>query len=622
VGSLRSRRAGAARSRAIRTPVAPVSTSHVRNVIRAWAALVALTGAIVAMLAQPIAAADDARWQRPLAGRVVRAFAEPPSTYAAGHRGVDFAAPVGADVRAAGAGTVSFAGDVGGGLHVVVQHRGGVRTSYSFLADVTVAEGEAVTAATVVGHAGGSDADSGHEPGVLHFGVRVGDRYVDPMLLFQARDLRDLVRLVPIDGAPAESWAHRSAGERTALQEGWTPLVAPAGSGDGGCASGVPLVGGAVDAICDGAKWTSGRTRDALDAGLGVLGAAGRRGRALAAGLRGPLNELVDQLANAGALVRAQLLASPPGRALSDLVEIGERFLDWSTTECAGDAAPADGSGGSGHLLMAVAGIDSSSSGRDRRSFGLDTDALGYHRDEVHWYSYADDGGAYDRSDTHDSLRTAAARLAQQLRELHAREPGREVDLIAHSQGGVVVDAFLRWEYDAADPAFPPIGTVVTLASPHQGAPLATTGATLRENEAIRGVLDVTDDIRPGPPSDAKSVLQLSENSRLMRKLWAGRLPEHIDFTTIGGTDDIVVPANRIRVPGATEVVVVVDGLNDHSAITSDDRSLQVVRSALELRPPPCTSVLEGLRSAVEPVLLSRVEGDLGEFVTTYLEVR
>jgi hypothetical protein len=46
------------------------------------------------------------------------------------------------------------------------------------------------------------------------------------------------------------------------------------------------------------------------------------------------------------------------------------------------------------------------------------------------------------------------------------------------------------------------------------------------------------------------------------------------------------------------------------------------VRSALEHRPPPCTSLLEGLRSAVEPVLVSRVEGDLGELLTTYLEVR
>ena len=99
-------------------------------------------------------------------------------------------------------------------------------------------------------------------------------------------------------------------------------------------------------------------------------------------------------------------------------------------------------------------------------------------------------------------------------------------------------------------------------------------------------------------------------------------MPDHLDVTAVGGTDDVIVPADRIHVPGATEVVVDVRGANDHSAIPHDGRALQVVRSALEHRPPPCTSLLEGLRSAVEPVLVSRVEGDLGEYVTTYLEVR
>ena len=105
--------------------------------------------------------------------------------------------PPGTPVRAAGAGTVTFAGDVAGALHVVVTHRNGLRTSYSFLADITVAVGDAVTTSTVVGHSGGADPDSGHGPDALHFGLRIGDRYVDPLLLFQTRDLTELVRLVP-----------------------------------------------------------------------------------------------------------------------------------------------------------------------------------------------------------------------------------------------------------------------------------------------------------------------------------------------------------------------------------------------------------------------------------------
>jgi triacylglycerol esterase/lipase EstA (alpha/beta hydrolase family) len=86
-------------------------------------------------------------------------------------------------------------------------------------------------------------------------------------------------------------------------------------------------------------------------------------------------------------------------------------------------------------------------------------------------FSYAPGGGAYDADDTYVTIEVAARRLGAQLRERQRREPGREVDLLAHSQGGIVVAAFLTLVYDPTDPAYPPLGTVVTLAAPHHGTP-------------------------------------------------------------------------------------------------------------------------------------------------------
>ena len=217
---------------------------------------------IVGAAARPVAAADsDSGWRRPVDGGVVRAFAEPAGEYGPGHRGVDLAAAPGTAVRAAGAGTVTFAGDVAGALHVVVTHRNGLRTSYSFLVDVSVIEGDVVTNATVVGHAGGTDAESAHGTGVVHFGLRVGERYVDPLQLFHTRDLRDLVRLVPAEGPLAESWAHARLDETATLPLGWQPTGGSERSNDDGCSSGVPIVGAAIDAVCDGVDWTASRTR-------------------------------------------------------------------------------------------------------------------------------------------------------------------------------------------------------------------------------------------------------------------------------------------------------------------------------------------------------------------------
>ena len=76
-----------------------------------------------------------------------------------------------------------FAGRVGAGLHVVVRHPGDIRTTDSFLATIAVVVGEKVRRGAVLGTSGGTGA--GHAAGVLHFGVRVGATYVDPMLLFE-----------------------------------------------------------------------------------------------------------------------------------------------------------------------------------------------------------------------------------------------------------------------------------------------------------------------------------------------------------------------------------------------------------------------------------------------------
>ncbi len=141
-------------------------------------------------------AAPAPAWRWPLDGGppVTRRFDPPPEPWLAGHRGVDLAAAPGATVRAAGAGTVTFAGVVAGRPVVSVDHAGGLRTTYEPV-DPVVVVGQRVDAgaplgALLAGHAGCP------APACLHWGLRSGERYLDPLSLFGL----GRVRLLPLGG--------------------------------------------------------------------------------------------------------------------------------------------------------------------------------------------------------------------------------------------------------------------------------------------------------------------------------------------------------------------------------------------------------------------------------------
>ena len=129
--------------------------------------------------------------------QVVRGFVPPTSQWGPGHRGVDLATSPGEPVRAAAAGTVSFAGRVAGRGVVVVTHADGVRTEYEPVTPL-VRQGVAVVRGEALGLVHGTHDDCA--PGrCLHWGARRGAAYFDPLRL-----LRPLgpVRLLPWTGPP------------------------------------------------------------------------------------------------------------------------------------------------------------------------------------------------------------------------------------------------------------------------------------------------------------------------------------------------------------------------------------------------------------------------------------
>jgi peptidoglycan hydrolase-like protein with peptidoglycan-binding domain len=96
------------------------------------------------------------------------------------HPGIDYPAPSGTSVRAAGRGTVVFAGwDSGGyGKLVVVAHPRGVRSMYAHLSRIAVNAGQSVIAGSLVGAVGATGFATGPH---LHFELRLGGAAIDPL---------------------------------------------------------------------------------------------------------------------------------------------------------------------------------------------------------------------------------------------------------------------------------------------------------------------------------------------------------------------------------------------------------------------------------------------------------
>ena len=484
----------------------------------------------------------------PVNGPVTDPFRPPSTRYGAGNRGIDYATHPGEPVRASAAGEVVFAGRVGNSLHVVVLHADGIRTSYSFLRSVQVARGNRVGAGATVGTAASS----------LHFGARAGDAYLDPAVLLSG-DRR--VHLIPDGTTAPPPKAESEAAERAGLTQLVWGGVSSAGKAAGrGAARLASATAGAAKELPPVRQ-----VRDALDG--------------------------IEQLRVNG-FSRPRL----PGESeIRSALRVAREAV--TDRECTPADEPAPVPNRRGRIALLVGGLGSSS---DKASIDdVDTSALGYERDRVVRFSYrggTTDERAYQPSDTLGDIRHAGRRLRDLLERLQYEHPGVPVDLIAHSQGGLVARSALGDELDPFDPRTPRVDTLITLATPHHGANLATAAALLRHTNRgpliERGVGAVGRGRGLDPRSPA--INQLAETSDFLRELNRRPLPKGVRATSIAARRDVVVPSPKSRLRGARNVVVALPGLgNDHANLPGSSEARREMALALAGKPATCESAAD-----------------------------
>ena len=108
---------------------------------------------------------------KPVSGNITSRYGAVESVRNHAHSGLDIAAPYGTDIKAAAAGTVSYAGWMGGyGNLVIIDHENGVQTYYGHCSKIYAKVGDEVEAGDVISAVGSTGNSTGNH---LHFEIRI-----------------------------------------------------------------------------------------------------------------------------------------------------------------------------------------------------------------------------------------------------------------------------------------------------------------------------------------------------------------------------------------------------------------------------------------------------------------
>jgi pimeloyl-ACP methyl ester carboxylesterase len=213
---------------------------------------------------------------------------------------------------------------------------------------------------------------------------------------------------------------------------------------------------------------------------------------------------------------------------------------------------------------------------------------LGYPADRTYVFSYRGVDGPhlhepYERADTYASLEDSAGRLTTLMLRIAKDHPGVGVDLIAHSQGGIVARTYLQRAARAWQAGLPSIEHLVTFATPHHGTDAAVVGDRLRRSSYIgAGITKGAGWLFPIPDPDAPALSDLTVDSTLIEDLARSDVLYGTQVLSMGTRNDLVVPGHRaLYHRGRTAIVDGDSWVRSHSTILTAPGALALAHNFL-----------------------------------------
>lgn len=263
--------------------------------------------------------------------------------------------------------------------------------------------------------------------------------------------------------------------------------------------------------------------------------------------------------------------------------------------DCVGrDEAAAAGGAPNDNVVVVINGLGSYSEHTDLYRHAVDL--LRYPEERAYVFSYDGIEGPrlhdpYEPDATFGDLGAAASKLETMLRAVAQDHPGADVDLVAHSQGGLVARIFLERLAASWTPELPRVEHLVTLATPHTGAPAADVAQRMRGTALGAGLMAVLSHLSRKthlPDPNAEVIAQLSPSSDLVGLLAEEDVAFGTRVLSLAVPDDLAVPAHRARLAHEANLTLPPAGGFAHSRIVESERAAAVAHDFLRDAAPSC----------------------------------